>query len=77
MIFAASVCVDPAKSLDLFNLNIFISNKLQEAQRADTAHLSSLPHGFREDKFFYYESMGATDPLWMANFDPLGMIGRI
>ena len=44
-------------------------------------YLSSGPHGFREEDFFYvfsyHKSMEANNPRGVANLDPRGMIGRI
>ena len=40
-----------------------------------TKYISSGPHGFREEDFFkfsHYKSMGANDPLDVANLDPRG-----
>ena len=48
-----------------------------------TKYKSSGPHGFREERFFffyifsYYKSMEANDPRGVANLHPRGMIGRI
>ena len=46
-----------------------------------TKYISSGPHGFREEDFFYvfsyYKSMEANDIRGVANLDPRGMIGRI
>ena len=44
-----------------------------------TEHISSGPHGFREDflSFSHYKSRGANNPLGVANLDPRGMVGRI
>ena len=43
-----------------------------------TKYLSFGPYGFREDflSFSHYKSMGANEPLGMANLDPRGMVGR-
>ena len=37
-----------------------------------TKYISSGPHGFREDFFFHYKSMGANDPLGHGQFGPQG-----
>ena len=45
-----------------------------------TKYVSCGRHGFREEdflRFSHYKSMGANDPLGMANLDPRGLIGRI
>ena len=42
-----------------------------------TKCISCDPHGFREDFFFQYKSMGVIGPHGVASFDPRGLIGRI
>ena len=47
-----------------------------------TKYISSRPHGFREEVFFFlsfshYKSMGANDPQGVANLGLRGLIGRI
>ena len=46
-----------------------------------TKYISSGPHGFREEDFFFsfshYKSMGANEPRGVASLDPRGLIGRI
>ena len=42
-----------------------------------TKYISCGPHGFKEDCFSHYKSMGANDPWGVASFVPRGLIGRI
>ena len=42
-----------------------------------TKYVSRGPHGFREESFSNYKSMGANEPRGVANLDPRGMVGRI
>ena len=45
-----------------------------------TKHISSGPHGFREEDFLsfsHYKSMGANDSQGVASLGPRGLIGRI
>ena len=45
-----------------------------------TKYISCGPHGFREEEFFkfsHYKSMGANEPLGVANLSSRGLIGRI
>ena len=46
-----------------------------------TKYISSEPHGFREEFFFFifshYKSMGANDFLGVASLNHRGLIGRI
>ena len=46
-----------------------------------TKYKSSVPHGLREEDFFfifsYFMTMGDDDPRGVTNLDPRGIIGRI
>ena len=44
-----------------------------------TKYVSRVPHDFREDfgSFSHYKSIGANEPLGVANLNPRGMVGRI
>ena len=45
-----------------------------------TKHISSRPHGFREEdflRFSHYKSIGANDPREVASLGHRGLIGRI
>ena len=42
-----------------------------------TKYISCEPHGFREECFSHYKSMGDNDPRGGAGLHPRGLVGRI